>query len=160
MFIYRRISDAFRLHRGFAKLKRSVITEGRSALLAGMKGPSKTGSLQTSRLIGEIAAKFALSTAFVNAYFDSQQGFKDKCDQSYETFWSGLDPLQQMYVNFALSTTMRGREIQALVSPQVPLREGRRYLDVRLRGHEWVPSRIRRGGIRDGRDRDRATLAS
>ena len=95
-----------------------------------MKGPSKTGSLQTSRLIGEIAAKFALSTAFVNTYFDSQQGFKDKCDQSYETFRSGLNPLQQMYVDFALSTTMRGREIQALVSPQVPLREGRRYLDV------------------------------
>ena len=85
---------------------------------------------RTSRLVTEIAGKFLLSYDFVQAYLDQQQVPVAARDNSYDAYWGGLDSLQQMHIEFALTTTRRGVEIRSLLTPHLPTRAGLRYVDV------------------------------
>lgn len=76
-------------------------------------------SSRTSRLVCEIAATFLLSSDFVEADPDEQQVPAAARDNSYDTYWSGLDSLQQIYIGFALTTTTRGIEIRSLLERHV-----------------------------------------
>jgi hypothetical protein len=77
-----------------------------------------------------IAKTFGVSLQFVRLYFMRQQGGDRFRKDSWEALYQALDPFQKLYVEFAMTTVIRGRNIAELLENNSCVRNKRRYLDV------------------------------
>jgi 2-polyprenyl-3-methyl-5-hydroxy-6-metoxy-1,4-benzoquinol methylase len=86
--------------------------------------------MRSNNLVSSIAGKFKLSNSFVEEMLLKNQFNNELYELDYDSFFNSLNPLQQLYIEFALSTYHRGTEVYNLVSPYFDSYEVKRYLDV------------------------------
>lgn len=83
-----------------------------------------------SARIAAVASRFDLTPAFVRAYLAPRGEIRAALEAANDEadLFARLSPLNEMYVRFALSTTLRGRTFAEFVSPYVD--RPRRFLDI------------------------------
>ncbi len=103
-----------------AVLLREAVSSPKSMVLAG----------DLDARIAAVASRFDLTPAFVRAYLAPRDAIRAALEAATDEadLFARLGPLYEMYVRFALSTTLRGRTFADFISPYVA--RPRRFLDV------------------------------
>lgn len=97
-----------------------------------LKPLERKGEATPEILLDNVASEYDLTREFVGSYFANQGIDISYCSNAQEII-DRLDPLQQMWVSFALSTTVRGNEVANLVDKVRTFSyddKSPRYLDV------------------------------
>ncbi len=82
-----------------------------------------------SSLQEDILQRFGISEKFFLEYKKQQSGL-DWTKGNWEDFLGSMNPVSQMYVAFALSTVLRGRDMFSLLDSYSCIRHRKRYLDI------------------------------
>jgi len=80
-------------------------------------------------LVKDIVKNFSVTEKFINLYMPSQTPL-DWSKSNWKEFAAGLAPLGRMYVEFALTTVVRGRDMVSLLESHSYIRRKDRYLDI------------------------------
>lgn len=82
-----------------------------------------------SSLQDDILQRFSVSKKFLLEY-KKQQSALDWKKRNWEDFFGSMNPVSQMYVVFAMSTVLRGRDMFSLLESHSCIRSRKRYLDI------------------------------